>query len=104
MSSLLAQHRDAGRRSEQRSQSGTLTSEGLSSGTVQELQGEIAALRDVLSAMNVVARVGVPESNVSEVLPGYDEACGGPGEFGFSLSSSLFICISRADDRIPCVF
>lgn len=54
---------------EQRSESDI--SLGLSSGAVQELQGEIAALRQVLGAITM--REGFNQPTISEVLPEYEE-------------------------------
>ena len=55
-------------------------------GAVQELQGEIAALRGVLGAMVTTVPHGRPA--IEEVLPGYEEARW--GELSFSLE---FLCV-----------
>ncbi|PIL26698.1 hypothetical protein GSI_11225 [Ganoderma sinense ZZ0214-1] len=52
-------------------------SERLSSGAVHELQGEIAALRDVLSAITATARGRFDQPMNDDVLPGYEEASRG---------------------------
>lgn len=87
---------DAARRQERglerRSESESTSSEGhrLSMGAVQELQGEIAALRGVLGAMVTTVPHGRPA--IEEVLPGYEEVRG--GEFGF-YDSGVPPCASR---------
>ena len=49
-------------------------SEGLSSGMVQELQGEVVALRDVLSVVAVGVGLRRPPISELDVLPAYEEA------------------------------
>ena len=75
---------------ERRSESESASSEGhrLSMGAVQELQGEIAALRGVLSAMVTTVPHGRPA--ISEALPGYEEVRG--GKFDFSDSGGFSVC------------
>ena len=53
---------------------GSDMSEGLGSGTVQELQGEVAALRDVLSVVAVGVGLRRPPISELDVLPTYEEA------------------------------
>ncbi len=82
MDTTLPSH--GGREQEERPRSNM--SEGLSPGAVQALRGEVAALRDVLSAMTVHA--GLSQPAIPEELPGYEEASGGE----FFLVSSHITC------------
>ena len=105
---MLQREMDASRRreegQEQCSESQSTEGRRLSMGAVQALQGEISALRNVLSAMTTTVPrvVGRGPPAISEVLPGYEEARrGGFSRFPLRAVSTVltFVLTRRGPNR-----